>query len=271
MDGAAAIDGRRRPRRAGRWREAALALVTVCGVVQTLLVYTDAGGAPTSERLAPAAARGLALWRAHNCQVCHQLYGFGGFLGPDLTNVLARSTADDLSSVLSFGRNRMPRFDFTRSQQADLVAFLRVLDRSGQAQPTPLRPLAPVPDNEHFGRLVAAHAAATGAVPEPVRRGARLIDALECGACHRPLAPGRLEAPDLTLVAGSQPRDRLRTSLVKGRNSMPGYTLADAEYDAILDALAWMRGVRTDLVATDDALVRREAFAWSEVPWFEYR
>lgn len=256
---------------AGRWREAGLALVVACGLAQSLLVYTDAGGAQTPERMAPAAGRGLALWRSHNCQSCHQIYGFGGFLGPDLTNVLDRYTASELSSLLTFGRNRMPRFDFTRKQQADLIAFFDSLNRSGQGQPTGLRARVLVPEKEHFQRLVAAYVASAGPAPKSAQRGIGLIGALECGACHRPLATGRLQAPDLTLVGGTRPRERLFASLRNGRNSMPGHEVSDAEADAILDALAWMRNVRSALVATDDALRQREPFRWSEVPWFEYR
>ncbi len=35
---------------------------------------------------APAAA-GKLLYQKYNCQACHQIYGLGGYMGPDLTNV----------------------------------------------------------------------------------------------------------------------------------------------------------------------------------------
>ncbi len=31
--------------------------------------------------------RGEDIWLKNNCNSCHQLYGLGGYLGPDLTNV----------------------------------------------------------------------------------------------------------------------------------------------------------------------------------------
>ncbi|MCH7870146.1 MAG: c-type cytochrome, partial [Planctomycetes bacterium] len=41
------------------------------------------------------AKSGLAIWRENNCQACHQIYGYGGFLGPDLTNLMDRRPDED--------------------------------------------------------------------------------------------------------------------------------------------------------------------------------
>ena len=34
-------------------------------------------------------AAGRIVWQKNNCQSCHQLYGLGGYLGPDLTNEMS--------------------------------------------------------------------------------------------------------------------------------------------------------------------------------------
>ena len=48
--------------------------------VQTWFVYTDPAGRRTPA-LSREATLGQKVWHDHNCQSCHQLYGFGGFLG----------------------------------------------------------------------------------------------------------------------------------------------------------------------------------------------
>ena len=53
------------------------------------------------------ARAGRALWHDHNCQTCHQIYGFGGFLGPDVTNGAQRlGDADGTPEALAELRAR---------------------------------------------------------------------------------------------------------------------------------------------------------------------
>ncbi|MBK8357424.1 MAG: hypothetical protein IPL13_19205 [Saprospiraceae bacterium] len=33
---------------------------------------------------------GKLIWQDYNCNACHQIYGLGGYLGPDLTNVYSK-------------------------------------------------------------------------------------------------------------------------------------------------------------------------------------
>ncbi len=73
-------------------------LVAAFGV-QTVLVYTDERQDPLSD----IELRGRALWHENACQVCHQIYGQGGFLGPDLTNVASRLEDSRLESLLTVG------------------------------------------------------------------------------------------------------------------------------------------------------------------------
>jgi nitric oxide reductase subunit C len=84
-------------------------------------------------RLGSTAALGQRLWQANNCFSCHQLYGLGGYLGPDLTNVYSTSGKgpDYIKSMLNSGIKSMPRFHFSEPEKEAIVAYLREIDQSG--------------------------------------------------------------------------------------------------------------------------------------------
>ena len=254
------------------WRETAFASVLVCGALQAVLTWADVGGPPAPPRLSAAAARGLALWRRHNCQACHQLHGFGGFLGPDLTNVAARATANELAPLLDSGRKQMPAFGFSPREQRDLFAFLAAMDASGQSQPTGLRDRAPVRPAEHWRRLLdAAAPRLVRPLPDTARRGLAVVEAQGCGQCHVPLRAGRWRAPDWTLRVVERPRAEWLAAIRTGRDAMPSHDFPDADLAALGDLLAWLAEHRPLLAEVDGALCDREAFALAQVPWFEYR
>ncbi len=62
---------------------------------------------------------------------CHQIYGLGGYLGPDLTNVLERRPAAYVRAVLSNGIREMPDFQLSEQEIEQLVAFLKYFDTPG--------------------------------------------------------------------------------------------------------------------------------------------
>ena len=80
-------------------RKVLLSLLVAAFAVQTWLVYSDDAGYATPPLSGPA-RRGQELWLRHNCQSCHQIYGYGGFLGPDLTNAAERLNRDRLEAAL---------------------------------------------------------------------------------------------------------------------------------------------------------------------------
>mgnify|MGYP006183936697 CR=1 FL=1 len=69
-------------------------------------------------RLSEKALQGEKHWRENNCNACHQLYGLGGYLGPDLTNVYSFRKGDVqyLKSMFNSGVKAMPRFDFNETE-----------------------------------------------------------------------------------------------------------------------------------------------------------
>jgi mono/diheme cytochrome c family protein len=241
-----------------------------CGLIQTLLTYADAGGPEPPPDLAKRAARGQALFRRHNCRACHQVYGFGGFLGPDLTNVASRYSANELEGILTTGRKQMPAFGFTALERRDLYAFFESLDATARSQPHGLRNRAAVDPLRHFQAMTEAYLGGT-TLPARAARGLALMNANECGKCHVPLTEGVWRAPDLTLVPNYRTEEWITTTIRTGRDAMPAFKVTAAEAADIADFLRWMAANRDGLQAADEKLCDREPFRWSEVPWFEYR
>ena len=108
-----------------------LALVFVFGYYN-LVVYSEAGG----YRTLPLSARAVAgedLWQQYNCTACHQLYGLGGYIGPDLTNAYSAKGKgpEYIKSFLNSGVKAMPKFHFNTQEKEALVAFLQEVDRTG--------------------------------------------------------------------------------------------------------------------------------------------
>lgn len=95
-------------------------------------VYTSEG--PSKEAApSPAALAGIQLWQDKNCQSCHQLYGLGGYMGPDLTNV-ARRGDQYMSSFLKSGTERMPDFQLSEAEIDQICAFLHWANQSGSSK-----------------------------------------------------------------------------------------------------------------------------------------
>lgn len=82
-----------------------------------------------------SAASGKRIWQQHNCSSCHQLYGLGGYLGPDLTNVYHRGGEAYIRAMIKSGTAVMPAFDLPDHEIEDVVAFLKTIDRTGNADP----------------------------------------------------------------------------------------------------------------------------------------
>ena len=84
---------------------------------------------------------GKLVWQKYNCQSCHQLYGLGGYLGPDLTNIMSEhgKGREYIVGIISSGARQMPAFILTEDEQAALLDFLRQADSSGNADPRAFR------------------------------------------------------------------------------------------------------------------------------------
>jgi nitric oxide reductase subunit C len=85
----------------------------------------------------PLAGDGQLVWQKYNCQACHQLYGLGGYLGPDLSNIYSAEgkTEHYIKAFVKSGSAQMPAFELSAEEEEQLVSFLRSVDASGQADP----------------------------------------------------------------------------------------------------------------------------------------
>ncbi|MCZ6598519.1 MAG: cytochrome c [Planctomycetota bacterium] len=208
----------------------------------------------------------------NNCQACHQVYGFGGFHGPDLTNRVSEDTEyEEIVHVVLFGRGRMPAFELPEEDLEALFAWLQWLDGSGRSQPRPLQARNPVFGGTHFELLLEAWCEARESqLPEDVQSGLVIWTTMSCGICHRPFAEGDYREPDLSASAVDLSFEALSDILDRGSGRMPATPLADPEKRSLQAFLEWVAQHRGELVKIDVELTDHSPFALSEVPWFEY-
>jgi nitric oxide reductase subunit C len=81
------------------------------------------------------ASEGKLVWQRYNCNACHQIFGLGGYLGPDLTNEYSLRGHDVIIAFMKSGAPSMPVFHMTEKEMNQLVAFLKDVDRTGRADP----------------------------------------------------------------------------------------------------------------------------------------
>lgn len=106
-------------------------LITVFSLYN-FTIYTNENSKYTTV-LSKKAMDGQTLWQQNNCSSCHQLYGLGGYLGPDLTNVFSAKEKgpDYINAYLNSGIKTMPQFNFSEKEKEALVIFLKEVDQSG--------------------------------------------------------------------------------------------------------------------------------------------
>ncbi|HJO39481.1 MAG: cytochrome c [Vicinamibacterales bacterium] len=254
-------------------RAATLGLLVATYVVVSVVAYTDFPRRTSVQPLTEIEHEGLLVWRRHNCQACHQIFGYGGFLGPDLTNRVGNETATDaLRPMLTRGSGRMPALDLPISEQDAVLAYLRRLNRSGRSQPVPLGAGQTADPVDHFQQITTAWIREDGRDVAPaVRRGSEVWGLQRCGTCHLPFDVGPVLSPDLSGAAVDTSVARLHDLLDRGKGRMPSFRLTREETVDLSAYLAWVSTHRADLVMLNDRMLDREPFSWTEVPWFEYR
>jgi nitric oxide reductase subunit C len=80
-------------------------------------------------------AKGKELWQKHNCIACHQIYGLGGYLGPDLTNEYSLRGPTFIHIFLQAGNTTMPNYHLSEVDIKELTDYLKSVDNSGKADP----------------------------------------------------------------------------------------------------------------------------------------
>src|SRR5665213_3029864 len=104
-------------------RKAVMAILVSVFLIQGWLVYTDKTGRQ-NPALSKKAQHGQEVWRKQNCQTCHQLFGLGGFLGPDLTHVTERFPVESFGAILKNSPAPMPNYTLSDADMRDLYLFL---------------------------------------------------------------------------------------------------------------------------------------------------
>lgn len=78
----------------------------------------------------------MEIWQSKNCQSCHQLYGLGGYMGPDLTNTAGDSSKSEkyMFTLIKYGTGKMPDFQLSDKEVNNVIAFLSWVDKSGKSK-----------------------------------------------------------------------------------------------------------------------------------------
>lgn len=102
-------------------------------IVYSMYVYTAGTQAPQAFAFNGEVKAGQRLFQENNCTACHQLYGLGGYMGPDLTNVISATGKGPLYAAVFIrnGTGKMPNFHLTDKEVDALVAFLKYVDVAG--------------------------------------------------------------------------------------------------------------------------------------------
>ena len=75
--------------------------------------------------------RGAEVYQQYNCVACHQFYGLGGYMGPDLTNVMSNRGEPYTRAFISAGTATMPNLGLASEEIDAVVAYLAFVDKTG--------------------------------------------------------------------------------------------------------------------------------------------
>ena len=233
-----------------------LVLLIICFSIQATMVYTDS---LETTQLSAQATKGREIWHENNCQVCHQFYGFGGFLGPDLTNATSRIDDERIAQVLISGSSSMPAFKFNDDDISALTAYLDAMNGTGQGQ-------AFAPANTS-GMLHSISSHVQLYSKEEVTTGFNRFIAGGCLGCHFSPTQSTLGATDLLEVCGQRTYDQIILVLKEGKlPKMPRPTLTDEQISEVYVFLEWLYENK-ELIRSK---AKSQPIRWSQVPWWEF-
>ncbi len=245
-----------------------IVVLAVGFAAQTFFVYADS---TESVQLDERAIAGRQVWLAHNCQACHQLHGFGGFLGPDLTNAASRIESSILTDRLANGKGQMPSFDLQPDEVADLWAFLESMDRTGIGQARSLSQRAVgaealehlSPEVRSLKRIIDESGDAN------ISFGLEVFQTASCRNCHVLYGVSAFDAPDLSLTSRRRSPGGVSQVLEFGLPpKMPPADLSAEQRAAVVDFILFMGEHREETLAnvTSESIISY----WLSLPWWEY-
>lgn len=103
-------------------------LITLFALYNSIIYTTN-----YNHKLSKKAIVGQKIWQQKNCFNCHQVYGLGGYLGPDLTNIYSNPNKGEkyIEAMLNSGVKSMPKYEFNKAEKDALISFLREIDKTG--------------------------------------------------------------------------------------------------------------------------------------------
>ncbi len=109
-----------------------MAILVSIFIVYNFIIYTQ-GTSNNTPKMSELALQGEKLYQENNCTACHQFYGLGGYLGPDLTNIISDEKKGPMyvKAFLNSGVKTMPKFNFTEEEKESIVHFLTEIDQCG--------------------------------------------------------------------------------------------------------------------------------------------
>lgn len=109
-----------------------IGLLVFMFVIYNIVLYKK-GAFIKKDVLSEEALVGQQIWQDNNCTACHQFYGLGGYLGPDLTNVYSDSLKNEeyIRTRIIAGKNAMPKYSFSETEIDNLIAFFKAVDKTG--------------------------------------------------------------------------------------------------------------------------------------------
>jgi nitric oxide reductase subunit C len=111
---------------------AAFSILFTVYAVYSFTVYTK--GTELSLSVTPAEKaminKGKELFQQYNCIACHQVYGLGGYLGPELTTAYSDPHRGEIymKTFLMAGGPRMPNYHFTNEEVNSIISYLKYVD-----------------------------------------------------------------------------------------------------------------------------------------------
>ncbi|MCI0517187.1 MAG: cytochrome c [Woeseiaceae bacterium] len=103
--------------------------------VYSATVYTSGTDMPRLEPISDEARAGQLVFQKYNCIACHQFYGLGGYMGPDLTNVISNRGPALARAFIASGTATMPNLHLDNGEIDALIAYLTFVDGTGRYPP----------------------------------------------------------------------------------------------------------------------------------------
>jgi nitric oxide reductase subunit C len=100
-------------------------------VFYSAYVYTAGTESAHQPPMTEKERRGARVYQEYNCTACHQFYGLGGYMGPDLTNVISNRGGAYARAFIAAGTATMPNLGLAENELDSVIAYLTFVDQTG--------------------------------------------------------------------------------------------------------------------------------------------